>query len=95
MNSISNKVSMKRKSFEDVIPFFDSECRQMHSVSYSSEETLFSRVQEIVQEGRLQNRKGNNYQPVADLRGGARDARPHLSAKISSFSCSFQEKLGK
>ena len=26
-------------------------------------------------------------------KGGARDVHPHLSAKISSFSCSFWEKL--
>ena len=32
---------------------------------------------------------------VADLRGGARDARPHLWTKISSFSCSLREKLVK
>ena len=31
---------------------------------------------------------------VADLRGGARDARPPWP-KISSFSCSFREKLTK
>ena len=30
--------------------------------------------------------------PVADLRGGARDARPPLGAKILSFSCSFRPK---
>ena len=67
MNSISNKVSMKRKSFKEahVIPFFDSECRQMHSVPNRSEETLFSCVQEIVQEGGLQNRKGNNCQQMS------------------------------
>ena len=28
-------------------------------------------------------------------KGGARDARPSLSPKISSFSCSFWEKFGK
>ena len=33
---------------------------------------------------------------VADLRGGAGDARPPpLAAKISSFSCSFRQKLTK
>ena len=32
---------------------------------------------------------------VADLRGGARDMRPPLWPKISSFSCSFREKLAK
>ena len=32
---------------------------------------------------------------VADLRGGARDARPEFWTKISSFSCCFQGKLVK
>ena len=31
---------------------------------------------------------------MADLRGGARDARP-LKPKISSFPCSLWEKFGK
>ena len=32
---------------------------------------------------------------LADLRGGARDARPPLWVQILSFSCSFWEILGK
>ena len=34
-------------------------------------------------------------EPLADLGGGARDARPPLGPKISLFSCSFREKLAK
>ena len=63
MNSVSNKISVERKFSQEahLIPFFDGESRQMHSVPYRSEETFFSRVQEIMQEGRLQGRKKIHY----------------------------------
>ena len=35
------------------------------------------------------------YEPLADLRGGARDARPPLGVQILSFSCSFRQKFEK
>ena len=42
-----------------------------------------------------QNVRKISHKPLADPRGGARDARPPLGVQILSFSCSFRQKCEK